>query len=60
VLTRNLVTMLTLMTLLIFLTGLRHLLRGAPELAWAAAVVHGAGLVYTAVVLVGVSLEAET
>jgi hypothetical protein len=58
VLTRNLVMILVLMALLIFLTGLRHLLRtGAPNLEWPAALVYATGLVYTAVVLVGVSLE---
>jgi hypothetical protein len=54
VLTRNLITIAVLMCLIVFLTGLRRLIGESVP----AALVHGAGLVYAAVVLVGVSLEA--
>jgi hypothetical protein len=64
VLTRNLVTIAMLMCLVVFLTGLRQLIRqsgaevGRAGADLLATLVYGTGLVYTAVALVGVSLEA--
>ena len=64
VLTRNLVMIAVLMCLVVFLTGLRHLIRQSgvegerAGVDLLATLVHGTGLVYTAVLLVGVSLEA--
>jgi hypothetical protein len=59
VLTRNLLTILTVMALLPFLTGLRCLItRAGPGHDWAAALVQASGAVYATLILVGVSLEA--
>jgi hypothetical protein len=54
VLTRNLVTIVVAMALIVFLAGLRRALGSD----WLTDVVYGAGVIYTAVILVGVSLEA--
>jgi hypothetical protein len=58
VLTRDLVAIATILAMLVFLSGLRHLVRAAaPEVDWASTLAYGGGLVYAAVVLVGASLE---
>jgi hypothetical protein len=59
VLTRSLITILSCATFVVFLAGLRHLIRQADQrYEWLAGLVYGAGLIYLAVVLVATSLEA--
>jgi Kef-type K+ transport system membrane component KefB len=59
VLTRNLLTITVCMCLIVFLTGFRHLISlTGPDYDWLARLIHGTGMIYTAVILVGVSLEA--
>lgn len=59
VLTRILLNLLTCGALLVFLTGLRHLIRGAgPSFDWPASLVFGAGLGYVTLTLVAASIEA--
>jgi hypothetical protein len=59
VLTRNLLNMLTVGLLIVFLAGLRALVRQADEAyEWLASLVFGAGMVYAAINLVKISLEA--
>jgi hypothetical protein len=58
VLTRNLVGLITCALLIVFVTGLREVLRHADSrYDWVANLVHSAGLVYVTVALVGISLE---
>jgi hypothetical protein len=59
VLTRNLVTIIVCMCMIVFLAGFRDLIRlSGPDHDWLAGLIYGTGLIYTAVILVGVSLEA--
>ncbi|MET9689824.1 hypothetical protein ABZY81_15290 [Streptomyces sp. NPDC006514] len=59
VLARILLNLLTCAALLVFLAGLRHVIRGAgPAFAWPATVVLGAGLAYVTITLVAASVEA--
>ena len=59
VFTRNLVGLLSLVFLLLFVEGFAYLLRRADEItAWYASLFHSAGLLFLAVALVAVSLEA--
>ena len=59
VLTRNLITIIVGMCMIVFLAGFRHLIRLAgPDYNWLAALIYGTGLIYTTVILIGVSLEA--
>ncbi|WP_329120470.1 hypothetical protein [Streptomyces sp. NBC_01353] len=61
VLARILLNILTCGALLVFLTGLRHLIRGAgPAFEWPASLVFGAGTAYVTVTLVAASIEAGT
>ena len=61
VLARILLNILTCGALLVFLTGLRHLIRRAGEtFAWWASLVFGSGLTYVTVTLVAASIEAGT
>ncbi|MFF4444064.1 hypothetical protein [Streptomyces sp. NPDC001502] len=59
VLARILLNLLTCAALLVFLAGLRHVIRGAgPAFDWPAGVVFGAGLAYVTITLVAASVEA--
>lgn len=59
VFTRSLVGLVSLVFLLLFVEGFTHLLRRADEAsAWYASLFHSAGLLFLAVALVAVSLEA--
>jgi hypothetical protein len=59
VLTRDLVNLLTIAFLLIFMSGLSHLVRDADRsFEWLASLAYGAGLSFVAVALVSVALEA--
>ncbi|MFI6645311.1 hypothetical protein [Streptomyces sp. NPDC050504] len=61
VLARILLNILTCGALLVFLTGLRHLIRGAGAgFEWLASLVFGSGLAYVTVTLVAASIEAGT
>ncbi|CAM5456270.1 hypothetical protein GCM10010329_33320 [Streptomyces spiroverticillatus] len=61
VLARILLNLLTCGALLVFLTGLRHLIRGAgPGFEWLASLAFGAGTAYVTVTLVAASVEAGT
>ncbi|MFF4605731.1 hypothetical protein ACFY12_23690 [Streptomyces sp. NPDC001339] len=61
VLTRILLNILTCGALLVFLTGLRHLIRSAGAgFEWLASLVFGSGLAYVTVTLVATSIEAGT
>jgi hypothetical protein len=58
VLTRNLLNMLTVGAIIVFLAGLRALIRRADAAYdWLASLVFGAGMVYAAINLVKISLE---
>ncbi|MGC4937962.1 hypothetical protein [Kribbella sp. DT2] len=59
VLTRILLNLLTCAVLLVFLTGLRHLIRSAgAAFEWPASLAFGAGLGYVIVTLIAASIEA--
>lgn len=59
VFTRDLVTLITCAFLIIFIAGFSHLLRRADAAyEWVASLVYAAGMVFVAVALVAVSLEA--
>ncbi|MEV6397411.1 hypothetical protein AB0M39_22010 [Streptomyces sp. NPDC051907] len=59
VLARILLNILTCGALLVFLVGLRHLIRGAgPGFEWLASLVFGSGTAYVTVTLVAASVEA--
>ncbi|WP_431984853.1 hypothetical protein [Streptomyces qinglanensis] len=61
VLARILLNILTCGALLVFLAGLRHLIRGAGTgFEWLASLVSGSGLAYVTVTLVAASIEAGT
>lgn len=61
VLARILLNILTCGALLVFLTGLRHLIRSAgPGFEWLASLVFGSGLAYVTVTFVAASIEAGT
>lgn len=61
VLTRILLNLLACAALLLFLSGLRHLIRASgPANEWLANLVHGTGLIYLTVTFVAASLEAGT
>jgi type IV secretory pathway VirB2 component (pilin) len=61
VLARILLNILTCGALLVFLTGLRHLIRSAgADFEWLASLVFGSGLAYVTVTLVATSIEAGT
>lgn len=58
VLTRNLLNLVICTSLIVFVTGLRHLIRQAgADCDWVASLLHSAGLAYATIVLVGISLE---
>jgi len=58
VLTRNLISIILCVMLIVFLSGFSHLIRKADAAyEWIASVVYGAGMTWVAVLLVGVSLE---
>jgi hypothetical protein len=58
VLTRNLLNVVLCACLIVFLAGLRHLIREAdPAWEWVATLIYGAGLVHVSLSLVGASLE---
>ncbi len=58
VLTRNLLTIIACMFLIMFFTGLRHLIgHAAAGFDWLASLIYGTGLIYVAIILVGSSLE---
>jgi hypothetical protein len=59
VLTRNLLNLVAVGAMMVFVTGLSSILRdGDPAYGWLASLVFGTGLVYTAIDLVAISLEA--
>jgi hypothetical protein len=61
VLTRNLVNLLTCAGLIVFVSGFAHAVRRADaNYEWPASVIYGAGMLFTAMALVGVSLETGT
>jgi hypothetical protein len=61
VLTRDLINLLTCAGLIVFVSGFAHAVRRADEAyEWPASVIYGAGMLFTAMALVGVSLETGT
>jgi hypothetical protein len=59
ILTRNLINLLNCAGLVLFVSGFAYRVRRAnADFEWPASVIYGAGLLFTAVTLVGVSLEA--
>src|SRR5215203_449486 len=59
VFTRVLVALITCAFLIVFIAGLSHLIRRADaEHEWTASLVHAAGMLFVAVALVAISLEA--
>lgn len=58
VLTRNLMNLVAVAAFIVFVTGLSSILRNAgTAYDWLASLVFGTGLIYAAIVLVGISLE---
>lgn len=59
VLTRNLIGLILFGFMIVFIAGFSHLIRRAnAAYEWAASLVYGAGLIFVAVALVAISLEA--